>query len=75
MAHIENFRRAYGELKVIEAPIVKQTIMKQCKWSHQTFSHKKEGKRRYTLEEINVVEDTFRAFGIEAWSGADIVTV
>ena len=75
MAHIENFKRAYGKLKVKEAPIIKETIMKRCKWSHQTFSHKKDGKRGFNLEESDIVETTFRAFGIDALSGEEIITV
>ena len=73
MVHTENFRRAYGKLKLSEAPIVKETIMKRCKWSNQTFSHKKEGKRSFSLEEAEVVETTFRAFGLNAWNGEDIL--
>ncbi len=73
MAHKENFKRAFEKLKVKEAPIVKETIMKRCSWSHQTFSHKKEGKRGFSLEETDIVEITFRAFGIDAWSGEDIL--
>ena len=75
MVHKINFKRAFGKLKVKEAPIVKETIMKRCQWSHQTFSHKKEGKRGFSPEETDVVEMTFRAFGIDAWSGEDLVTV
>ena len=75
MVHKENLKKAYGKLKVKEAPIIKETIMKRCKWSHQTFSHKKEGKRGFILEEADVVATTFRAFGINAWSGDDLVTV
>lgn len=74
MAHKENFKRAYGKLKVHEAPIVKETLMKRCKWSHQTFSHKKDGKRSFFIEEVDIVETTFRAFCIDAWSGEEIVT-
>ena len=72
MANKENFKRAFGKLKVKEAPIVKETIMKRCRWSHQTFSHKKEGKRRFEIEEADIVETTFRAFGIDAWSGEEL---
>jgi hypothetical protein len=73
MVHTQNFKRAYGKLKFNEAPIVKETIMKKCKWSHQTFSHKKDGKRSFFVEEVDIVEATFRAFGIDAWSGEEIV--
>ena len=73
MVHIENFKRAYGKLKVKDAPIVKETIMRRCKWSNQTFSHKKDGKRGFSFEETEVIETTFRAFGMDAWSGEDIL--
>ncbi len=73
MAHKGNFKRAYGKLKVKEAPIVKETIMKRCNWSNQTFSHKKDGKRSYSLDEIDTVAITFRAFGLDAWSGEEIM--
>ena len=75
MAHKENFKRAFEKLKVKEAPIVKETIMKRCKWSHQTFSHKKGGKRSFNVDETDVIETTFRAFGIDAWSGDDVLTL
>ena len=74
MGNKENFKRAFGKLKVAEAPIVKEAIMKRCNWSKQTFSHKKEGKRRFELEEAEIVETTFRAFGIDAWSGDELRT-
>ena len=70
----ENFNRAFGKLKVKEAPIVKETIMKRCKWSHQTFSHKKSGKRGFEVNEYEIVETTFRAFGIDAWSGEELIS-
>ena len=75
MAHKENFKRAFEKLKVKEAPIVKETIMKRCNWSHQTFSHKKEGKRGFSPGKTDDVEMTFRAFGIDAWSSEDLVTI
>lgn len=74
MANKENFKRAFGNLKVAEAPIVKETIMKKCRWSQQTFSHKKSGKRGFEVEEEEIVEITFRAFGIDAWSGEELIT-
>lgn len=73
MTKKENFNRAFGKLKVTEAPIVKETIMKRCRWSRQTFSHKKSGKRGFEVEEAEIVEITFRAFGIDAWSGEELI--
>jgi len=74
MAQKENFNRAFGRLKVKEAPIVKETIMKRCKWSHQTFSHKKSGKRGFEVNEYEIIETIFRAFGIDAWSGEELIS-
>jgi hypothetical protein len=68
-----NFKRAYLRLKLLEAPIVKEAIMKRCWWSSQTFSHKKDGKRGLTLKETEIVEITFRAFGLDAWTGEDVL--
>ncbi len=67
-----NFKRAYLKLKLQEAPIVKEAIMKRCGWSSQTFSHKKDGKRRCTHVETETIDNAFRALGINAWTGEDV---
>jgi hypothetical protein len=74
MTKKKNFKTAFGELRVKEAPIVKKTIMKMCKWSDQTWSNKKDGKRGFEAKEAAIVETTFREFGIEAWSGEELIT-
>ena len=82
MVQKENFRKAFENLRKKDASIVKETITRRCGWgSFQLFYMKMRGDRslqewnQKNVDEISVVETTFRAFGIDAWSGEDLVTI
>jgi len=82
MVHKENFRKAFENLRKKDASIVKETITRRCGWgSFQLFYMKMRGDRtlqarnQKKVDEISVVETTFRAFGIDAWTGNELVTV
>lgn len=78
MVQKEKFVAAFNNLRRGEAMIVKDTIIKRCKWSPQSFSQKMRGVRLLSeyspkrVNEIKVVETTFRAFNLDAWTGEPI---
>jgi hypothetical protein len=67
------FKRAYLQLKGKDSRIVQDVICKRNSWaSLQLWSYKMKGDRGLTIEEQDIVESTFRNFGIDAWSGEPI---
>lgn len=84
----KNFSKGFDSLKKSETSIVKEVITRRCKWGRvkktngefQLFYMKKNGVRpvlehsEKNINEILIVETTFRAFGIDAWTGETIKT-
>ena len=73
------FRKAYGKLSKGDAAIVRETITKLAGWaSTQSFYDKMNGKRpildrnEKNKNEEAVIENTFKVFGINAWTGETI---
>jgi hypothetical protein len=75
MEQKRSFKRAFDRLKKFQGPTVQKVIMERCEWSPQLFSMKKDGKRGLSQDESDIIETTFRSFGIDAWSGQELVTV
>lgn len=74
-----NFSKAYGKLQTNDAKVVKPILMRLCKWdSHQAFRGKLLGLRDCSefspkgINEVSIVESTFRAFGLDAWTGEQL---
>lgn len=71
----QDFSHAFGQLKKADSEIVKKVILEKCKWSPQLWSLKKNGDRQLSkfsdkkINEILVVESTFRAFNLNAFTG------
>ena len=73
------FRKAYGKLSKGDAAIVRETVTKLAGWvSTQSFYDKMNGKRPISdrneknKNEEAIIESSFRAFGINAWTGETI---
>ena len=70
----QGFLKAWGRLGNHDSKIVKDVICKRAKWSPQAFGQKRDGERaihEFSTKKINevlVVESTFRAFGLNAWT-------
>lgn len=79
----KNFSKAFERLTKSEASIAKEVITRKCKWGRgkkgngefQLFYAKKRGDRPISekseknINEVLIIETTFRAFGIDAWTG------
>lgn len=82
----KNFSKAFDALKKSEASVVKEVISRKCKWGNikkangefQLFYAKKRGDRPISekseknINEVAIIETTFRAFNINAWTGETI---
>ena len=74
----DRFKTAYENLKLKDARTAKAVIMHQCKWSPQLWSMKMTGERLLSpfsekkVNEVSVVESTFKALGVDAWSGEPV---
>lgn len=73
------FRKAYGKLSKGDAAVVRETVTKLCGWaSTQSFYDKMNGNRpiiernEKNKNEEAIIESTFRAFNISAWTGETI---
>lgn len=72
------FKTAFENLKGKDQKIAKDIIMRRNGWSPQLFSMKMTGERELSeysdkkINELQVVESTFRGYGIDAWSGKPI---
>ena len=70
------FKRAFLQLPGKDSRIVKEVICKRNGWaSPQLWNYKMKGERGLSLEEQDIVESTFRSFGIQAWTGNPISTI
>jgi hypothetical protein len=74
-----NFLKAFDKLNKTQALVVKEVITKLCKWgSPQLFYAKKRGDRPISekseknVDEVAIIETTFRAFHLDAWTGETI---
>jgi len=72
----KGFKDAFDSLMTKDSKIVKDILMKRCKWeSSQHFGEKMRGDRccsKFSTKKVNevvIVEATFRAFGFDAWTG------
>lgn len=67
------FKRAYGKLSKDDSLIVRDLIMKRGKISAlQNFNSMKLGKTGISIARQDLIEATFRAFNIDAWTGETI---
>lgn len=70
------FRKAFEALRKNEAPVAKKIIVDLCKWpTYNYFYQKMSGVRSLQeknvkgVNEIRIVENTFKGFGLNAWTG------
>lgn len=64
------FRRAFDMLTFIDRSVVKDVIMKRCGISSkQHFGLLKNGQHPISIVRQDFIESTFRAFGLNAWTG------
>ena len=56
-------------MKHTDALITRQVIMSRTGWKPALFGHKLRGIRGMTENEEDIIEATFRNFGLNAWSG------
>lgn len=61
---LKPFDKAYRQLPEKNQLIVRNVIMSQCKITENHFRMKKNGKRGITDREEEIIQATFRAFGI-----------
>ena len=81
MEQKQNFKKAFQELSKKDAPTVKLVITSRCKWkSPVTFYQKMRGERSILegnfkdINEVAVIESTFKCYGIDAWTGEKLAT-
>lgn len=73
------FKSAFGKLGRDDSFIAKDVIMQRCRWSPQLWSAKMNGKRPLKefssvgVNEVQVVKSTFQSFGIDAFTGDNMV--
>ena len=74
-----NFTKAFDNLKGHERRVVKEVIIRTCKLkSPVSFYQKKNGDRQISersekgVNEIQIIENTFKAFNVNAWTGEKI---
>ena len=69
-APLRPFKRAYGKLSKDDSLIVRDLIMKRGKIKFlQDFNNMKLGKVGINIARQDLIETTFRAFNIDAWTG------
>lgn len=68
------FQRGYYGCTTEQMEQVRDTLMKDLKWSRSLFYSRMRGMYSFSQEEIETVENLFRSMGVNAWTGEQIFT-
>ena len=69
----QNFERAFSKLNGIDSKSVRSAIITRCGWKNDTqWNFKRTGKRSLSINERDIIESIFRAYGLNAWTGNPI---
>jgi len=66
------FEDAYYNLSYWDRFEIRDSIIKETKWSIQTFNNKRSGKTYFKKSEIPVIKEVFNRYNINPWNGERI---
>lgn len=68
----DGFYKAFIALPYGQIREAREKIIKECSWSRSTFDKKMRGLTPFSNLEVKFLEEFFREYGIDAWTGQNI---
>lgn len=68
------FKEAYHSLPYNKLKEAREEICNRCYWTEGNFRQKLNGKHPFRIYEIGQIEDYFKTYNINAWTGKNLST-